>query len=708
MSERTLIQRMFGLNRDGGFRRQRLQKGTPRPDSPVAVGNDDEVDIEVSKAPGLEQWQELVLKYADKVPIVGAGARYYEDSTKRVKFYLTLEGTGEAVESSHPADEIIKILNEYNEEIARAVGLRFLIGESRHTFDIEEKELTTRGAGELYCRRDGTYVLKDRNGKECECGEHLHIWRSYDPDRKWSDLATSSHKSMIDVLESFVIVYAEERAVSIRNALNTGILGVSEDVFAVGGDEDAINSEGSDEGAALERRFQRMLGMVIKNPRDSANFVMPVLVTPTGRKPSECIEHISVAADRDKRKVAERIDMLKEEYAVGVDLPSDQAKGFMADMNHWNGRIVNETAWTDYLAPKIGATVHDAFEEIAAALDIDVTGFTVGLDNTELMSPTDMSVDAFRAYDRGLISDKSARKHTGFTEADAPGEEDGKQTLPDEEEVNDGATDGQGPGGTESDIALPSVESGIEAAAKSPVNLTRLNRDLRRVTLAYERALRKAVRESAEILAPTITDPITAAVVPEEPDPWLRVATLVAATVRKGQEAISLAAARGLATRRAQSWYANHRDRLNAQADRAGADAARIISGWMETNRATSIPGDDQYNIARSIESVGAGGPSTVHPNGDPTGARPLTIMEDDDFLAMIEEEGSAEPVYQWEHGSPAQPFTPHAELNGTTWRQEDEREVLDNQSDFPRSAIYHPGDHRGCTCRYDIEFTRI
>lgn len=403
---------------DTRWKRQTLRDGFRRP---ASVADEDATEPEVTKAPGLQQWQDLVLRYSDKVPVVASGARFYEEATKRVRPFLADIETGEAVEGSHPADQIIVILNDYREEAARAAGLRYLIGESRHTFDLNTLEWTTRGAGELYAKQSGEYVVKGRDGRESRVEESLRVWRSYDPDRKWSDLATSSHKAMLDVLESFVIAYAEERAVSIRNALNTGVLGITEDVFLSGaGDEDAVNSEGTSESASLEARLHQMLSMTVRDPRNSANFVTPVLVTPAGKKPSDCIEHISITADRDKRKIAERIKMLKEEYATSADLPADQATGFMSDMNHWNGRLVRESSWTDYLAPKISSIYNDAFEEIATALEIDTTGVMVGLDASMIVSPELQTDTAFKAYEAGLISEQSARKHTGFTEDDAP------------------------------------------------------------------------------------------------------------------------------------------------------------------------------------------------------------------------------------------------------------------------------------------------
>lgn len=248
------------------------------------------------------------------------------------------------------------------------------------------------------------------------------------------------------------------------------------------------------------------------------------------------------------------------------------------------------------------------------------------------------------------------------------------------------------------------------------MNLEVLNVELRRARLRYEAELRGAVESGSTLLAEaagiTEADVTTAAGTPIDEShlsPIERVAMNISRVVRRGQKAVSLAAARGLATQRAQDWYERHEARLAAQADRAGAEGARIVQGWVQQKQITKIAADgrEAWSIARSVESVGAGGPSSVNPSGRTTGAKPWTVMDDTEFRAMILEEGSASPLYRWEHGSPAIPFQPHVELDGITWTAENELEVLDNPNDFPRPLSYFPGDHDGCTCRYDVEFVR-
>lgn len=692
--------------RDGDLKRQRLQRGNGQ--APIKVDDGFKEDKAVSKSPGLQHWQELVLKYVDKVPIVSASARYYDDSTKRVRYYLADENDGSQIDTSNPAQTIIEILNASTDEIARAVSLRFLIGESRHTFDRTDNSLLTVGAGELFMR-GGEYKVRSSGGQERPLGEHMDAWRSYDPDRKYSDLATSSHKPMLDVMEAFVIAYAEERAVSIRLALNTGILAVSEDIFALSGsDADAVGSENSDPAAQLEARFHQMFSMTIQNPRDAASFVPPVVIVP-GQNVNQMIEHVSFAADRDKRKIAERLDMLKEEYAIGVDLPADIAKNFMADLNHWNAWSVDESAWKNYLAPKIQATVWDAFYEIGEALGIDTTGLIVGLDHSNLVSNKGMREAAFEGYDLGFISGEAARRYGGFSEADAPSAQ---------EIAARASSDGSGQ--VDEEVDSEEGEGIAAAAATDGMNLDMMNNGLRLARLQFETELRELVQEVASELVRTDqsgavvaaaafpAESIAAAADPDSPDPLERVAALIARTIRRGFEAMSLAAARDLATERAQEWYARHSGRIDQQAERAGWSGARLILSWLLNAGKVYISPREAYGIARSIESEASGGQASMAHDGEPTGARPRVIMEDTDFIDMIREEGSARPVYEWEHGMPAQPFAPHAALDGKRWVSAEERTVLNNPNDFPQSAIYHPGDHDGCTCRYNIEFERI
>lgn len=70
--------------------------------------------------------------------------------------------------------------------------------------------------------------------------------------------------------------------------------------------------------------------------------------------------------------------------------------------------------------------------------------------------------------------------------------------------------------------------------------------------------------------------------------------------------------------------------------------------------------------------------------------------------LAAYEQHGGQVEAYVWVYGPGTRKttFEPHAELDGTVFLNFDD-DVLANDSDFPPSAFYFPGDHAGCLCDF-------
>lgn len=648
----------------------------------VSVASDQHADMSKpsDRTPAIENWQDLVLKYADRIPIASAACRYYSGATQRVTYDVVDATTDEPIESPD-ATTLIDILNEHPEEMGRAVELLFLIGETRQTYGAGE--LKTHGAGELQ-RRGNTYVLVDYDGRSTELPENTRAWRTWEPDRRWSDRATSSHKSMLDLLEAFVIAYAEERAVSIRLAMNTGMVLVSDEIFALegGSDEsDAGDQIGTDGKVRLERRFEQMLQLVIKNPRNAASLQPPVLVVPG--EVTNKVQHVSFAQERDKRKIQERLDMLKREYAVGTDLPADIAAGFLADLNHWNARSVDANAWKNFLAPKIQLVANNAFQELALGLGIDASTWKVSPNGSELIEPTVQADNANKAWDRGLISDSAYRKATGFNEDDAAGPDDG----PDFPVGSQAA-----PGFTIEPKPARSFAAEIDQA-----RLKRMSKEIATSARKMRRTMLSDIEEAAKELAP-----LTAA----GGDPVENLAEKIKNAILLQKSDMGVAAARAIATNRAKEWYERNSSKLESRADRAATHAIGILKRTVKDNTYNTGVARD---IVRSAESLGAGGPMNVKDNGDVNNLRPNVAQEDVDFMRMLTGEVQNLTVnYGWVHGDSQNPFPPHEELDGVTWLQADEQEVLANTDDFPASAIYYPGDHSGCTCEYDATYEAV
>lgn len=687
------------------------------PRTPGETGSNDDT----AGAGDLQDWQDAVLGYSESVPPLAAASRYYKNATLMARF-RTVDQAGETV-TAH--DDILATLHANIEPIARGVELFFLIGDTRGLYDQAEATLEMLSPGELFKKNNKLVRINDK-GKPEQLDVNSDVsWRTYEPSVRNSKHAVSSNKALMDVYEAYRIAYGEERALSIRSAMNAGVVLVSDDVFgsAATGEADAVGSAGMDPADALEERFMRMLGRTIKNPRNSAAFAPPALTVPGDVNGK--ILHVSLAEKRDTRMLERRMKALREEIAIGIDLPADIAAGFFADLNHWNAWSVTEEALKNYLAPKIGMVARDAFAEIAAAIGRDIEGVTLEVDGQALLSQRDLSDTAIDAHAEGLISDKAAREALGYDEDDAPEAGDAGGAGDAAGDTGDLPADSTDSGDTSAsayatrETRAPGrsghvVRAGLkgEAASKAldTINLSmkaarlRLARDLENDITKLLNQLRSEAATEGKASA-TGGGPTRMA--EGSTDPVKRIIANIASRVTKAYETMSLGAARGLATKQANSWYERTRSAIEAKADKAAAHALKVAQGAIKATASDSaLPSGLARQISVSTESVAAGKPASMNAEGQANGVRPGIISENEDWAKLLNDEIDApvEVQYTWVHGAAGAPFPPHEELDGTEWFVEDERDVLDNPNSFPDSAVYHPGDHLGCTCEYDAD----
>lgn len=678
--------------------------------SPRSASGATAVDEDAS-AGGLESWQESALLYSESVPPLGASARYYKNAALMCTFRV-VDDAGETVDTF---DNILSIMHTNIEQLARGVELLFLIGDTRGLTSADGQSVEMLSPGELF-KKSGNLVRLDAKGKPTDVTADQTSWRTYEPSVRNSQNAIASTKALLDVFEAYRIAYGEERALSIRSAMNAGITLISDDVFgsAATGEHDSNATEGQDPADALEARFINMLGRTIRNPRDSAAFAPPVLAVPgdvTGK-----VMHVSMAEKRDTRMLERRLKTLREEIAVGIDLPADIAAGFFADLNHWNVWAVDEAADKNYIKPKVGMVARDMFQELAEAAGMDTTGVKLEVDTSALLSQKDKSGVAIDAHQEGLISDKAARESLGYDEDDSPEADTGTEPddTVDETDETDAVDD------TASSLTLVGgARFGLKGDDAERA-LDKINPAMKRARLQLDRALQRemtallnqlqseAVKED-EKASVGGGDPTTMAV--GDSDPVQKIVENISKKVLKAYKEMSVGAARGLATKQATEWYERTLGAHTAAADKAAAHALQTAKGIINlTPSGQAYPAGIARNMSVSTESVAAGKNPTLDKTGQVNGTRPGIISEDEEWAALLNDEIDGDVIvqYEWVHGGAADPFPPHEELDGVTWVQADEREVLDNPNDFPDSAVYHPGDHLGCTCEYDADMVVV
>ena len=163
----------------------------------------------------------------------------------------------------------------------------------------------------------------------------------------------------------------------------------------------------------------------IKNPGSPASAApMPV------RVPAEMIDrfkHLTFASALDGNIFDARNQAIRR-LAATLNLPAEIITG-LGDVNHWSSWQLTEDAIKIHIAPKVEIITHaltlgflrpmlEAMGE--ATREPDGSRIIVWYDTSELTQRPDLSSSAITLRQMMVISDEATRRETGFSEADAP------------------------------------------------------------------------------------------------------------------------------------------------------------------------------------------------------------------------------------------------------------------------------------------------
>lgn len=191
----------------------------------------------------------------------------------------------------------------------------------------------------------------------------------------------------------------------------------------------------SGEDAFIETLIDYMVTPI--KDRESASAVVPLVITAPGEHigQAQLIRFWSELDDRSKELREEALARL----ARSVDLPPEIITG-LSDTNHWSAWAVGEQAIQMHVAPMLGVlclalTVGwlqpalAALQEAGTPIDGDPADYLVWFDSTPLEIKPDRGSEAKELYDRMEIGGDSLRRETGFSEADAPTDDELRRMI---------------------------------------------------------------------------------------------------------------------------------------------------------------------------------------------------------------------------------------------------------------------------------------
>lgn len=330
----------------------------------------------------------------------------------------------------------------------------------------------------------------------------VRVWQQHPQFGGEADCALAACLAECDEL---LILSRTIRAAARSRLAGAGMLFLPSEL-SFGSDDEGDTGEGVEgEGDDLDTKLMEAMTAPIAD-EGHASAVVPIIV----RGPSEHGQHIKHHTfDRPLDPVAaEQRKELLGRLMAAVDVPMEQVMG-MSSANHWTAYQVDQSTWTRYGQPKATIQV-EAWTAgylrptlLEAGLSADVADrYVIWFDPAGAIADLDRSDVAFKAHDRILISDETARTELGYSDADAPDDAEVErriaQGLPGVAPSNAGGPpSGEAPSGPAARVLRLFRRPGVVASSRPPLG-TRLAAVDRLCRSRLEEAAHAALRRSLE------------------------------------------------------------------------------------------------------------------------------------------------------------------------------------------------------------------
>ena len=252
----------------------------------------------------------------------------------------------------------------------------------------------------------------------------IRLWR---PDAEIAHRPDSPLQALRDPLRELQGLSAHVLATVESRLAGAGLMLLSDDVAPATPQSDGPNPLHANPVASA---LLESMATPLKN-RDSAAAIVPLLLTTPG-SPKDKLVYESFATELDGNVLPLREAAIKR-VATGLDMPQDVLTG-LADSNHWNAWLSDETGVKLHLEPKLGliadALTERYFRPAWEALGVpDPENWCCWYDTSELRQRPNRGPEAAEAHSRGVLSDAAYLRELGFSSEDMPDDDEQQRRL---------------------------------------------------------------------------------------------------------------------------------------------------------------------------------------------------------------------------------------------------------------------------------------
>lgn len=436
----------------------------------------------------VQPWQMRALSYYDLVGECWNSAQFYSRSLKQVRLFVAeRDDAGELEETDDPTvqGELARIQDPGGGGYSRLLDaygrLMFLCGEGYFLVtnpDGDDESWEFVSSDELRIDGEGSYtrfaapslpaqLLRDVPDSAYKpIGDEALVMRVWRPHPRYSALADSPIRAVLDLLEELVLLTLAVRARAKSRLAANGILflpdGLSQAPLEAVGDEDPMLDP------FMEDLIEQIVSPV-ENPGTAAA-VAPAII----RGPDDLGEKIKLIQISNPLETYPEQGLRTEavkRYAIGIEMPAEMLTG-TGTVNHWGAWLIDEQAAKQYIFPMCQQLCDDLTSvylrpTLKQANVPNWERYVVGYDASAIVAHPDRVKDAKDLHDRLVISDKALRDAADFNDTDAPSIDELNRRIGVKLQDAALATSGEYDPGETSSINADEEQTGAEGAPQS-------------------------------------------------------------------------------------------------------------------------------------------------------------------------------------------------------------------------------------------------
>lgn len=377
---------------------------------------------------------------ADPIPVT--------DEASPVEAGLAGQAMAELDRLKGPLGGRSEIQRELNMNLELA-GECYLVGRAERTVivkdpvtgeDIEEvhpEEWEVRSVDELFVK-DGKYLVRsapDDKGSPLSDGDTvIRIWQKHPRYSLQADCAMRGVLFDCQILQSL----SQQVLAEANSRQSAGILAVPSELSFGPVDQSDADDRAGDDVDVLTEEIGDALGEPIGDP--SSPFSVAPLILRGPAEYLQAIARIDLSRTSDESLDA-RIDKRIDRIARGLNLPVEVVMGHQ-QTTFANARQVDQDEFDDHLEPRLGLIcdalttgfLHPNLIDAGRSPD-EIADLVVWFDPVNMIRSPDQEANADKALGAGLISDAAGRRAYGFSEDDAPDEEDSSRMAAEAERL---------------------------------------------------------------------------------------------------------------------------------------------------------------------------------------------------------------------------------------------------------------------------------